>query len=324
MDLSLHGNWVDLVVIIILMYFILDSYRHNFFVILIEFVSFLSSLFVGFRLYGYASSILISNFSLPNFLSKAVGFLIVVSVSEGILASLMFYFFKKIPSKIRNLKILNILKYVFGFLDGLLITAFLILLTLSFPISTIVKDSITQSKIGSYIFKKTSIFEKNLNDVFGGVIDEGLNLLTVKPGSSTSIPIQSSKDDLTISYQDEKEMVGLVNMEREKVNLNTLSINDELTKVARNYALDMWERGYFSHYSPEGEDVADRLKKAGISFEVVGENLALAPTLSIAHTGLMNSPGHRANILDPLFNQIGIGVVDNGIYGKMFVQIFMN
>ena len=324
MDLSLHGNWVDLVVIIILMYFILDSYRHNFFVILIEFISFLSSLLLGFRLYGYASSILISNFSLPNFLSKAVGFLIVVSVSEGILASLMFYFFKKIPSKIRNLKILNILKYVFGFLDGLLITAFLILLTLSFPISTIVKDSITQSKIGSYIFKKTSIFEKNLNDVFGGVIDEGLNLLTVKPGSSTSIPIQSSKDDLTISYQDEKEMVGLVNMEREKVNLNTLSINDELTKVARNYALDMWERGYFSHYSPEGEDVADRLKKAGISFEVVGENLALAPTLSIAHTGLMNSPGHRANILDPLFNQIGIGVVDNGIYGKMFVQIFMN
>jgi len=62
--------------------------------------------------------------------------------------------------------------------------------------------------------------------------------------------------------------------------------------------------------------------EAGITFNVVGENLALSPTLLIAHTGLMNSEGHRKNILDPAFHHLGIGVIDNGIYGKIFVQIF--
>jgi len=66
----------------------------------------------------------------------------------------------------------------------------------------------------------------------------------------------------------------------------------------------------------------DRLEKAGVSYSIAGENLALAPTVQTAHTGLMNSEGHRANILEPQFKRVGIGVIDNGIYGKMFVQIF--
>jgi uncharacterized protein YkwD len=92
--------------------------------------------------------------------------------------------------------------------------------------------------------------------------------------------------------------------------------------VARDYARDMWQRNYFGHVSPEGKSVADRLDEAGITFQVVGENLALAPTLTTAHIGLMNSEGHRANILEPDFKRVGIGVIDNGIYGKLFVQIF--
>lgn len=46
------------------------------------------------------------------------------------------------------------------------------------------------------------------------------------------------------------------------------------------------------------------------------------PTVIVAHNGLMNSEGHRANILSPEFSRVGIGVIDNGIYGKIFVQIF--
>ena len=52
------------------------------------------------------------------------------------------------------------------------------------------------------------------------------------------------------------------------------------------------------------------------------ENLALAPNVDIAHKGLMNSPGHRANILSPSFGRVGIGVIDGGGYGKMFAQEF--
>jgi uncharacterized protein YkwD len=119
-------------------------------------------------------------------------------------------------------------------------------------------------------------------------------------------------------------MFNLVNTERQKAGIRSLTLREEAVPVARDYATDMWKRGYFSHYSPEGEDVVDRFKNAGISFNIVGENLALAPTLMIAHNGLMNSEGHRKNILDPSFGKLAIGVVDNGIYGKIFVQIFTN
>jgi uncharacterized protein YkwD len=54
----------------------------------------------------------------------------------------------------------------------------------------------------------------------------------------------------------------------------------------------------------------------------VGENLALAPSVDLAHIGLMNSPSHRENILDPNFKRIGIGIIDADPYGKMITQVF--
>ena len=79
----------------------------------------------------------------------------------------------------------------------------------------------------------------------------------------------------------------------------------------------MFARGYFSHRSPEGEDPFQRMTDAGIKFRTAGENLTLAPTLQIAHTGLMDSPGHAANILNPNFRRVGIGVMTGGRRGIM-------
>ncbi len=61
----------------------------------------------------------------------------------------------------------------------------------------------------------------------------------------------------------------------------------------------------------------------GISYRAAGENLAGAPTVERAHTSLMNSSGHRANILNPRYTHVGIGIVDGGPYGKMFTQMFI-
>ena len=86
----------------------------------------------------------------------------------------------------------------------------------------------------------------------------------------------------------------------------------------------MFGRGYFSHVSPEGKNVADRARSASVKFMAVGENLALGPTLTICHEGLMNSPGHRANILHKSFGKVGIGILDGGKYGLMITQNFRN
>jgi uncharacterized protein YkwD len=84
----------------------------------------------------------------------------------------------------------------------------------------------------------------------------------------------------------------------------------------------MLQRGYFSHITPEGFSPFDRLKAGKVAFGSAGENLALAPTLALAHQGLMNSPPHRANILNPAYRTVGIGVLDAGPYGVMVTQNF--
>jgi uncharacterized protein YkwD len=66
------------------------------------------------------------------------------------------------------------------------------------------------------------------------------------------------------------------------------------------------------------------MRDADIHFLTAGENLALAKTLNIAHTGLMNSSGHRANILNKSFGRVGIGIIDGGLYGLMISQEFRN
>jgi uncharacterized protein YkwD len=146
--------------------------------------------------------------------------------------------------------------------------------------------------------------------------------LTIKPESKESLTIQSDPNLLSVDAVSETEMFKVVNEERVKNGIPELKWRAELVPVARAHAEDMWKRNYFAHTSPDGKDVGDRLDGAKVSYKTAGENLAQAPTLATAHTGLMNSEGHRANILSTKFKQMGIGVIDDKYYGKMFVQIF--
>lgn len=120
----------------------------------------------------------------------------------------------------------------------------------------------------------------------------------------------------------EYQMLLLVNAERKKKGLKLLNIDEELKKVARAHSADMLTRGYFSHMTPEGKDPFHRMKQAGITYKKAGENLAYASTLAEAHKGLMNSPSHRAAILNKSFGRIGIGIVDGGKNGLMISQEF--
>lgn len=121
---------------------------------------------------------------------------------------------------------------------------------------------------------------------------------------------------------DEQKMLGLVNSERAKHGLAPLAISQKLAGVARLKAGDMVRNNYFSHTSPTYGSPFDMIRQSGISYHTAGENLAGASTVHLAHANLMNSSGHRANILSSSFKWVGIGIVDGGPYGKMFVQMF--
>ncbi|MEL7563570.1 MAG: CAP domain-containing protein [Dehalobacterium sp.] len=122
---------------------------------------------------------------------------------------------------------------------------------------------------------------------------------------------------------DEQKMVDLVNAERTAAGLPTLTVDMNLVKTARMKSQDMIDKNYFDHNSPTYGSPFDLMKSQGISYRTAGENLAGNQTVEAAHKALMNSSGHRANILNKNFTKIGIGIINGGSYGKMFTQHFI-
>ena len=161
-----------------------------------------------------------------------------------------------------------------------------------------------------------------VRSIFSGVANEALSFLTIRPDEDETISLPFQAKNLSVDEEVELRMLELINKERTSVGAPPLVMNERLTKLARSHSEDMWRRQYFSHINLDGEDPFDRMEEADIKYRIAGENLALARTVERAHRGLMDSLGHRKNILDPKFRRVGIGAVDGGIYGKMFTQNF--
>lgn len=136
-------------------------------------------------------------------------------------------------------------------------------------------------------------------------------------GSSNSGPTGS------VSASEEQQAVNLLNQDRAKYGLPALKVNSQLTSVARKHAQDMISRGYFAHNTPEGVTPFQRLQKAGISYRTAGENLAINRSVAGAEQAFMTSSGHRANILNSSYTEVGIGVVRNSSGSVYVVQEFI-
>ena len=320
--MSLNGNWLDLVIIFILIFFVARAFRFGFWVVLVDLVSFLASLLISLRVYQFVAEFLRTNFTLSRSISNALGFLLSAVFVESILGVILYKLVYLVPVRLKKGIVSKFLAIFPAIGEGFIMVSFLLILALAFPISPKIKADITESKIGGLLIEKTSGVETKVNEVFGGVIEDALTFYTIKPESREVVELTVTKRELSIDELSETEMFKLVNKDRKEMGVAELIWDVRLVPVARAHATDMWERSYFGHISPEGEDIGGRLEKAGVNFFVAGENLALAPTLQTAHTGLMNSQGHRENILSGDFNKMGIGVIENGVYGKIFVQIF--
>jgi len=131
----------------------------------------------------------------------------------------------------------------------------------------------------------------------------------VETPETTTPPAPVKNDAPSGLSADEQEMVKLVNEERTKLGIAPLQVDTELTKVARIKAQDMVNNKYFSHTSPTYGSPFDMMKKFGIRYSAAGENIAKNGSVLKAHVSLMNSEGHRKNILNTNYTHIGIGIV---------------
>ncbi|WP_033313175.1 CAP domain-containing protein [Streptomyces iakyrus] len=117
------------------------------------------------------------------------------------------------------------------------------------------------------------------------------------------------------------QVLSLVNEERAKVGCSPVAANSALTGLAQSYSEDMAARGFFDHTDPDGRTPWDRAEKAGIS-NLGGENIARGQADAAAvMDAWMNSPGHRANILNCDFKTLGVGV-EFGSGGPWWTQNF--
>jgi uncharacterized protein YkwD len=117
------------------------------------------------------------------------------------------------------------------------------------------------------------------------------------------------------------QVLKLVNEERAQVGCSPVAANSALTELAQNYSEDMAARGFFDHTDPDGRTPWDRAEKAGVS-NLGGENIARGQADAAAvMDAWMNSPGHRANILNCDFKTLGVGV-EFGSGGPWWTQNF--
>jgi uncharacterized protein YkwD len=146
-------------------------------------------------------------------------------------------------------------------------------------------------------------------------------------------PGQDLMPDATNAAQVADATLCLINAQRAAVGDGPLAADDTLSSASSAYAADMVARSFFDHQSPDGGTLDDRLARVGYSYDIAGENIAwgegvLGTPASIVDAW-MHSEGHRTNILDPDFRQVGLGIVagtprtaQGGMAGATYVTDF--
>lgn len=192
------------------------------------------------------------------------------------------------------------------------------------PLSAGVKRPVTSSFVASKILASSGVLQQWIGSGLGSDLSQSMNFFTVPsdPESKMHVDLGFTTTNIQDYPEGEAQMLELTNRERTSRGLPALTLHIQAREVARAYSARMLAQGYFSHLDPDGHNPFDRMKAAGIKFNAAGENLALAPTIQLAEQGLMNSPGHKANILSPAYHQVGIGVIDAGPYGLMITEDF--
>ncbi|MGP4108710.1 SafA/ExsA family spore coat assembly protein [Virgibacillus sp. L01] len=186
-------------------------------------------------------------------------------------------------------------------------------IALLFPATTMAADSYTVEP-GDTLWKialKTTTGVSELIEANPQLSNPNL----IYPGQKINIVINEE-------YNQEQEVIRLVNKERAEAGLPALKYDWELARVAKYKSRDMNNVGYFSHNSPTYGSPFTMMKDFGISYKSAGENIARGQaSAEEVVNAWMNSPGHRENILNEDFTHIGVGYVDDGRHWtQMFIK----
>jgi uncharacterized YkwD family protein/spore coat assembly protein SafA len=170
---------------------------------------------------------------------------------------------------------------------------------------------------GDSMWKIAVKYQQGLDEIIA-MNDHIKNPALIYPGNKINIPDPGAYNSL------EEEVVRLVNIERGKQGLGALKMNWELARVARLKSEDMALKKYFDHQSPTYGSPFDMIKSFGIKYLNAGENIAKGQkNAADVMKGWMNSAGHKANILNANYTEIGVGVAKDSSGTIYWTQQFI-
>jgi uncharacterized protein YkwD/uncharacterized membrane protein required for colicin V production len=315
-------NYVDLAIVTALIAFVAMRSRRGALSLTADLVSLVLAVLVALRLYSPVSALMSDYLGIPVSYAKALGFLCILIGAQVLLGVTTARLMRLIPHHWHRTTLDRVAGAAPAAAQGLIFTGAVLLLLVAMPATRHLAPAIEDASIGGPVLDRAVTVERVFTSVFGEAVLDTLAFLTVPATGGERIDLPATPRTLAIDEEAEAVMLAMVNAERQQAGLAPLTLEPAMREVARAHSQDMWERQYFGHDDPDGGTPFDRLRAGGVSFRTAGENLALAPTTAIAHQGLMNSPGHRRNIMDPAFGRIGIGVIDGGRHGKMYTQLF--
>jgi uncharacterized protein YkwD len=317
-------NIVDVLLLLIILFSVYSGFRKGFIYGAVDLIILAVSLVFSFYNYGYVAAFLSKHFPSLSVWTSPLAFLLCYIFIRIILSLLAGVLLRSMTASTHENIVNRSLGILPGLVNGLLYAAIISALLLALPVFDGLSAKTRNSALANELTPHVEWAEEKIAPVLDSAINRSINNLTVSPHTEKEVKLPFTVKDPEIREDLEARMLLLVNEERRKEGLDTLKADPEMREVARAHSRDMFARGYFSHITPEGKTPADRARAKDVSFLIAGENLALAQTLRIAHNGLMNSPGHKANILHTAYGRVGIGVLQGGRYGLMITQNFRN
>jgi len=316
-------SFIDIGLLLVVLLAVWGGLKKGFVIGSFELISWIGTLLIGFFGYKYLA-ILFERFLPLGVWTLPVSFILTLILARILLSVIINGILKVTPTKAHYTAVNKAFGIFPGFVNGVIYAILIAGLLMAFPISDKLSEETRESKIASKLAIQVEWFDEKLSPIFDKAISQSMNKLTINPDSDKSVRLPYSVSAPKVRPELEAKMLQLVNEERRKENLPALKNDPELTIVARAHSKDMFTRGYFAHIDPDRKSPFDRMRSAGVRYLSAGENLALGQTLTICHNGLMNSPGHRANILDRSYGRVGIGILDGGMHGLMVTQNFRN
>jgi len=314
-------NWIDLTLIIILLLAARGGWKRGFIKSSADLLTWAGSITLGVFFYASAAKGISKIISLGAWLLP-VAFILTIISARILIGFMAKRLLKVVPERVAHDSLNRFLGIIPGVINGLIYATVIAALLLALPLKKSIQSETQRSHIAKTLSVKAEWANKKLAPVFDQAVRLTMSSLSVHQRSTEETALHFTYDQAEIRPDLEIKMLELINKERVKEGLNPLKADPQATLLARAHSNDMFVRGYFAHINPDGKNPFERMKEAKILFSTAGENLALAQTLEIAHKNLMNSPGHRANIMNPEFNRVGIGIQDGGFYGLMISQEF--